>query len=678
MISICVNLTLLPALILSCPRFFARTGCCGCASRAADVHGPPFLPQPLASTSAVQRVLLDSAAGAEEPSTTAAGVPLSRKDARRLASEAGRRQRGGSSCWSRLSRLSIAHGWLVVAACAALSAPCAYEALSIRTSQTQQEMMPRTAEASVAYSQMVSLFGSGSLFPFNLLIVPADGQVESEAFFERARLIVSRTLDLADAGALLNASGVMLTGGEDVPFALVQQALHADAERCALLERLLRRPVCALVRTAWSQFTDGDPSAGRNASATFVSLAPRFDPFTREGSAVIGRLRAALATARAEAGALDEVALVGGAIAMADSVDLVYSFFPSMVAITLSVVFALLGLAFRSVVVPARAVLSISVSLVLTMGCAWLVYGRGALAFLGWAPLGRQGSLAWSAPILSFPIMVGLGLDYDIFLLGARGARALAPRLALPPARAHARRGARARSLCGRPHPRVPAARLHGARFDRGGRRALGPADQRGGRDHGDRLRRAALLVVDVAQRARLLAHPVGAGRHVPRAHRARAVRHGHSQRAQLVAAQAAAARAARRLAAAAPARRPLLGARGARSTRCGAESSCAAVPCCRPVLRRALPLSVLCIRVLTTAHIRPALPLPSCVLAPQRCHPRTRPWTRLWALTSCLSSVRASPTPCEQRARCRPSTAQAVSCKATRRPQARKLVAAR
>lgn len=414
MISVIVNLTLLPALLLAFPEFFTRAGCC-CRARHADTDRPPLLPQPLTGTSAVQRVLLGADAGGE---ATAAGVPLSRKDADRRAAALSRRRRARRSCWSCLSGLSVRHGWLVVGAFVALTAPCAYEALSIRVSQSQQDVMPRTADASLAYTQIVAQFGSGALFPFQLLLLPADGAVESEAFFGRARTLVRRALELSNTTDSLSASGVMLSAGTDVPFELVARALHADAAGCAQLARLLRRPICELTRSAWAQFTNGDPREGRNATASYVSLAPAFDPFGEEGSAAIARLRAGLRAALAESGTNDTVALVGGAIAMGDSVQLVYAYFPMMVGVTLTVVFALLGLAFRSVVVPLRAVLTISVSLLLSMGAAWLVYGRGALDGLHWQPLGGQGSLAWTAPVLSFPIMVGLGLDYDIFLLG--------------------------------------------------------------------------------------------------------------------------------------------------------------------------------------------------------------------------------------------------------------------
>jgi len=249
-------------------------------------------------------------------------------------------------------------------------------------------------------------------------VQPQDGAVDSAAFFERARGLVRRALDLSGEAGALNATGVMMAGATDVPYDMVHQALHGSAQQCDVLARLLQRDACAEVRVAWAQFTNGDVDAGVNATATFVTVALDFDAFSARGVQWIRAMRAGLAQAANESQGLDCVGLSGGSLPMVDSVNLVYSYYPVMVGVTLGVVFALLGIAFRSLVVPLRAVLTISLSLVLTMGCAWLVYGRGALDGLGWVALSGQGALTWSAPVLAFPIMVGLGLDYDIFLLG--------------------------------------------------------------------------------------------------------------------------------------------------------------------------------------------------------------------------------------------------------------------
>ena len=99
-----------------------------------------------------------------------------------------------------------------------------------------------------------------------------------------------------------------------------------------------------------------------------------------------------------------------------------YGAFPLMIAITLAVVFVVVGTAFRSLMVPLRALVTISMTLGWTYGLANLVYSHAiwvagdttnqSLEFIA-----GIGVINWFSPVMCFSILVGLGLDYDIFLL---------------------------------------------------------------------------------------------------------------------------------------------------------------------------------------------------------------------------------------------------------------------
>merc|ERR1719387_2984621 len=93
--------------------------------------------------------------------------------------------------------------------------------------------------------------------------------------------------------------------------------------------------------------------------------------------------------------------------------------FPLMIALMMGVVCILMGLSFESVVVPIRAVFCLLWMLVITFGIAILTFQDGLLSFVGWEPLNTRttGAMNWMSPCVSFSVVVGLGLDYDIFYL---------------------------------------------------------------------------------------------------------------------------------------------------------------------------------------------------------------------------------------------------------------------
>lgn len=75
---------------------------------------------------------------------------------------------------------------------------------------------------------------------------------------------------------------------------------------------------------------------------------------------------------------------------------------------TACIVFGLLAIAFRSVVVAIRAVLSIAVIVACTFGCAAAVFNEGILDSPSETVLSSQyGGIFWLMPLLAFSIIVG-------------------------------------------------------------------------------------------------------------------------------------------------------------------------------------------------------------------------------------------------------------------------------
>ena len=66
-----------------------------------------------------------------------------------------------------------------------------------------------------------------------------------------------------------------------------------------------------------------------------------------------------------------------------DVQDTVYRLLPVAMVVTMIIVFAIVGIAFRSLVVPLRAVLTIVFTLTIVFGASVLVYQHGVLDSLG-------------------------------------------------------------------------------------------------------------------------------------------------------------------------------------------------------------------------------------------------------------------------------------------------------
>ena len=110
-------------------------------------------------------------------------------------------------------------------------------------------------------------------------------------------------------------------------------------------------------------------------------------------------------------------ARVGGSGPLnADFIDAVYGSFPLMIALISILTFLLLARAFRSVLLPLKAV----ILNVLSVGAAWGVFvlvwqeGHGSEEIWGIDP---TGSIAAWIPLMVFAFLYGLSMDYEVFIL---------------------------------------------------------------------------------------------------------------------------------------------------------------------------------------------------------------------------------------------------------------------
>ena len=152
------------------------------------------------------------------------------------------------------------------------------------------------------------------------------------------------------------------------------------------------------------------PSDWRRDGTALISVIPAKDGNSQEGRATLDRLRAATR-------ALPGDAVTGGEAAQsADFLSSVYSNFPLVIALISALTFVLLARAFRSLVLPLKAVLLN----LLSVGAAWglmvLVWQHGFGSEAIWG-IGSTGSINVEMPIVVFAFLFGISMDYQVFIL---------------------------------------------------------------------------------------------------------------------------------------------------------------------------------------------------------------------------------------------------------------------
>ncbi len=110
------------------------------------------------------------------------------------------------------------------------------------------------------------------------------------------------------------------------------------------------------------------------------------------------------------------VKLGGASAANSDFIDAVYGSFPLMIGLIAVVTFILLARAFRSLLLPAKAVLLNLLSVAAAWGIMTLVWQEGHGSDTIWGIPATGAITAW-IPLMVFAFLFGLSMDYEVFIL---------------------------------------------------------------------------------------------------------------------------------------------------------------------------------------------------------------------------------------------------------------------
>jgi putative drug exporter of the RND superfamily len=151
-----------------------------------------------------------------------------------------------------------------------------------------------------------------------------------------------------------------------------------------------------------------NPSWRRGGNAIVaIMLSP--DGSTADGRTAIDRVRSAAHT-------VPGVRIGGNAAYNEDFVSAVYGNFPLMLALIVIVSYVLLMRAFRSVLLPLKAVILNLVSLGAAWGVLVLIWQDGHGSSLIWGIPATRSITSW-IPVMVFAFLYGLSMDYEVFIL---------------------------------------------------------------------------------------------------------------------------------------------------------------------------------------------------------------------------------------------------------------------
>jgi RND superfamily putative drug exporter len=150
------------------------------------------------------------------------------------------------------------------------------------------------------------------------------------------------------------------------------------------------------------------PADWRRGGTSLVTVIPTEDGNSAAGRATLDRIRATT---------LPGAVTIGGEAALsADFIDAVYGNFPLMLALISVLTFLLLARAFRSLILPLKAVLLNLLSVTAACGLIVLVFQHGFGSDEIWG-IEATRAINVEMPIVIFAFLFGLSMDYQVFII---------------------------------------------------------------------------------------------------------------------------------------------------------------------------------------------------------------------------------------------------------------------
>eukprot|EP00929_Paragymnodinium_shiwhaense_P075347 TRINITY_DN38514_c0_g2_i1.p1 TRINITY_DN38514_c0_g2~~TRINITY_DN38514_c0_g2_i1.p1 ORF type:complete len:890 (-),score=124.98 TRINITY_DN38514_c0_g2_i1:265-2934(-) len=426
--AIAINLSLVPALLLAMPRFFADFRCWGlaCCCRCNRSARRP------------SEGLLE---GNAEP----------RGD---VAPE-------GGKLWQRWSvfATSSSASWLVAAIVLLGGVLASLKFAGFKPSQDTALFSPRGAPSSETQDRLALSFSVGQSGPYQLLLVPqvdsplgiyepgfwnqsaqllqgvsglygddSEGTISSVVYTYEARTRQGKHVPAMLAQFLdphVNSSGVC----EQLPILKEECKKYAQSNDCRDLEQFAPiigkwlpgisaaavQQLCEGFRRQLEATTAAPSGPEKTRRALFATLAPSRVPASQ---AAVDWARDCRDLLKAFQPRMPGVTtyLSGLTPSVMDAINAVYEVLPAVFSITLGLCAVLLGIFNKSVAFGVLPVVFIAWTIVVVFALAMCVYQDGLFGSDG--VLGNTGGLAWLVPCLTFTVILGLGLDYCMFLLG--------------------------------------------------------------------------------------------------------------------------------------------------------------------------------------------------------------------------------------------------------------------
>eukprot|EP01061_Rhynchopus_euleeides_P010027 TRINITY_DN1936_c0_g2_i1.p1 TRINITY_DN1936_c0_g2~~TRINITY_DN1936_c0_g2_i1.p1 ORF type:complete len:915 (+),score=310.96 TRINITY_DN1936_c0_g2_i1:98-2842(+) len=445
-----MNLLVIPLLLLTFPSFFAK---CRVPNETVQVHVRDTLvtqqtddaasldgsyPSPDCSVIAKDKSIHQQGRSITLTRNSVESAEINREEADGVAESTDDESGGGlsphamvDSRWFKFGMFvsSFPVNVIVIVVVLGAVAPFSLRAFSYTTTDENILYLPKGNAVTNAYADMGATFGYGQVFSYQIVMAPTNDS--RKILDESDGYQLWHLTQLAVRGLVTDIPGFStrykdFTGasqdGQAPPIGpdIMYSCLNMSNDMGVNCTDFLRDPGMIQDETCRGNLMlacafMNNPIHPDQSTAMWFRFTPQFAPMSNVGKDWLHHARE-FAEEFSHKYPM-RILFVGTPADAIDSMATIDDDFLPMVLITTGVLFAFLFVSFKSLFIPLRSVATIAVTIIWVYGFATMTYEDCNLTWTGFSGFDCTHAVVYIIPLMSFSIVVGIGLDYDVFLV---------------------------------------------------------------------------------------------------------------------------------------------------------------------------------------------------------------------------------------------------------------------
>ncbi|MHA2252764.1 MAG: MMPL family transporter [Candidatus Kariarchaeaceae archaeon] len=274
--------------------------------------------------------------------------------------------------------------------------------------------LPSGTESRHGLEHVQNDFNLGTIYPYQVIIDTGEG----------GSIFQSQIIDAANAFAQWAYTFSKRVDGTDIQFTNIN-SLSFSVNSSGHLNTMDLDTINGILASNQSVFFT--ISTGRYANfqhgsnALVMNIGTNLDPGTGTAWDLTEDIRKQVRSIFKDVDGVIGTYVTGFSASFLDTNDSLYSDVPLMIAVAVILIYIALLVLFRSVILPAKAILTIGGSILFGLGTLVFVLQEGNLLHISIFDIdiwkAEQTGVAFIIPIFLFTTVLGLGMDYSIFII---------------------------------------------------------------------------------------------------------------------------------------------------------------------------------------------------------------------------------------------------------------------